>query len=126
VKVNTGRESQRTRLIAGYEGNDRVRSPVREQNPQRAAERRQHYAFRQKLPYYACAARAQSQPYGHFLLPRGCASEHQTRNIRASNQQNDPHSEHQDVQGIGILAARAGQPCLRRQQRHFWIIGDPR
>ena len=122
AQVDTRGESQRTCLIAGHKRNDRVSSPVGKQNPQRAAQHREHYAFRQKLAHHPCAARAQRQSHGHFLLPRGGPGEHQPRHVGASNQQNDADSEHQYVQGIGVLTSGTGQARLRLYQCYVGII----
>ena len=124
TQVDARRESQGTRLIAGHKRNDRVGSPVGEQNAQRATEHREHYAFRQKLTHNPRTARAQSQSHRHFLLPRSGPSEHQPATFAQAISRMIPTASIRTYKRIGVASARAGQAALRWDKSHFRIVGS--
>ena len=71
---------------------------VGEQNADRRADERQERAFRQELPENSLPSRAQRNAQRDFAFTDGGAGEHQVRDIRAGNQQNERHRGEEEQQ----------------------------
>ena len=63
------------------------------------------------------AARAERQPDGDFLLPRGRARQQQIRDVRARDEQDEADDRHQHAAGHHDVVAEA-RIDRRLRQRH--------
>jgi hypothetical protein len=75
-----------------------ARAPGRDQQPHRAAERRQHQALGEELAHEPQAAPAHGGADRDFAVARGGAGEQQVRDVGATDQQHEAHRAEQHEQ----------------------------
>ncbi len=85
--------------------------PVPENQPCKAAERREHRALRQQLPDHTIAARSQRKSNRDLALAPNGPHQQQVRQIGAGDQQNEPHRAQENKE----RRAHAARNIVRQQ-----------
>ena len=92
-------------LADGGIGHERAGQPVGQRDTGDAAARRQHPRFDEQLAEKPPASGPERQPERELLTPRRRSREHQGRDVRAGNQQDDRGNAEEDEERLGELLA---------------------
>ena len=101
----------------GHERHNRAGRAVREEHAECAANHGQDDALGEELTEQPAARRADREPHGHLPHPGRGASKLQVRDVRAGDEEQQPHRAQQQPQRGLHLAARHGHLHVVRQHR---------
>ena len=92
-----------------------IASQVPEQQPARAADRRQQQALGQQLAQDTRPPRSQRQPHAHLPLPLRAARQQQVGNVGAGQQQHKTGHRHQHIQAVSRTCSRRSSTPVRHR-----------
>ena len=93
--------------------------------PQCAARQSQHQALRQQLPNQPRTPRSQRLPNRKLASTRRGARQQQIRDVRASDQQHQPHNGHQNLQRLGKHVPKPRETRGHRSQLNMRLVQFP-
>ena len=103
------RPARASRAASAWPGGagQQLPAPVADENPERAADRRQQQALGEQLPDQRRARRADREPHRDLFLPRRRARQQQVGDVRADDQQHegDDDAENRDARSSFVLTS---------------------
>src|ERR1700691_527983 len=96
-------------LFGGDETHEQRTTPLREQNSEQRAGGREQDAFGEYLADQPCAGSTQRQPHRDFFLTGGCASQEETGDVGASDEQDERDNDHEHFERPLVIAAKPGK-----------------